>query len=376
MKMPKTALVILLMLGASRWLAAQSPQSLSPADSATNAQQLYQFQFPRDLYDHPAYLAEWWYFTGNLTASSGAQYGFELTFFRANVPIIAPPGQPQYLPLISADLAVSDLTGQQFFFHKARALQTSPLASITENPWTIQLGNWTLTEPDQVTGVFRLHALQDNFGVSLALVPEMAPVLNGYKGLFIVDASAIGSGNEYYEYYSIPRLKATGSIEVNGETIPVDGLAWNDHEFFNLQPGQRFPPWDWFSIQLDDGSSIMLYGLHLPNGAFDSTSRGTFVDADGTVVHLRPGSYTLTPGGATWHSVVSNADYPIQWTISIPSLQIELAMSTPLPGQEMPFVRGGGTPTYWEGASRFQGTRQGRSVEGKGYVELLGYNRQ
>jgi predicted secreted hydrolase len=349
----------------------QSLEPLSPAASATDARQLFQFQFPRDLYDHPGYQGEWWYFTGNLSSQSGRQYGFELTFFH-----IALPGQPQITPVIFADLAVSDLNGRQFFFHKALAPQTSPRASITEQPWTIQLGSWTLTEPDQVRGVFHLHALQDDFGVDLALVPELAPVLNGFNGLFVLDASATGAGNEYYEYCSIPRVKATGSIKVNGETIPVEGLAWNDHEFFNLRPGQRFPPWDWFSVQLDDGASIMLYGLRLPNGAFDPASRGTFVDTNGTVIHLRPGSFTLTPGRTTWHSAVSNADYPIEWTISIPSLEIELAMSTPLPDQEMPAVPGGGSPAYWEGASRFQGTRRGMSVQGKGYLEMLGYNRR
>jgi predicted secreted hydrolase len=261
--MTKIALLIVLMIAPSRWLAAQTSEPSSPGDSTTNAQQAFQFQFPRDLYNHPGYQNEWWYFTGNLDGKNGNPYGFELTFFHSYAPTGAPPGQPQLIPIIFADLAVSDLNGQQFLFHKALAPQTSPLASITQKPWTIQLGEWTLTEPNEVSGMFQLHALQDNFGVDLALVPETAPVLNGYKGLFVLDAAATGAGNEYYQYYSIPRLKVTGSIEVNGETIPVGGLAWNDHEFFDLGADQTFPSWDWFSIQLNDGSSIMLYGLRL-----------------------------------------------------------------------------------------------------------------
>lgn len=186
----------------------------------------------------------------------------------------------------------------------------------------MQLGAWTLTEPDQVSGLFHLHALQNGFGVDLTLSPETAPVLNGDNGLFVLDGSATGAGNEYYEYYSIPRLAAKGSIQVNGETIPVDGLAWNDHEFFNLAPNQSFPSWDWFSIQLADGASVTLYGLRLPNGSFDPASRGTFIDQDGKITRLEPGDFTLTPGAA-WHSAVSNANYPIQSTIRIPRLEIE-----------------------------------------------------
>ena len=48
-------------------------------------------------------------------------------------------------------------------------------------------------------------------------------------------------------------------------------------------------------------------------------------------------------------------------------------MSTPLSDQEMLAVPEGGSPTYWEGASRFRGMRKGRFVEGKGYLEMLGY---
>ena len=162
---------------------------------------------------------------------------------------------------------------------------------------------------------------------------------------------------------------------MNGETIPVDGLAWNDHEFFNLAAGQQFPSWDWFSIQLNDKSSLMLYGLRLPNGQFDPASEGTFISEDGNVTHLHRGDFTLVPG-ETWHSTATNADYPIEWTISIPRLAIELEMSTPLFNQEMAATPGGGSPSYWEGASRFRGTKQGRAIEGKGYLEMLGYSQQ
>jgi predicted secreted hydrolase len=374
MKAVKAALFLLLITGFSRCLKAQTTDQLFPLLSTADAQQPYKIQFPRDLFDHPNYQTEWWYYTGNLYSKQGKPYGFELTFFHTYQPTGAPAGQPQVIPIIFADLAVSDLSGQQFFFHKALAPQTSPLASITEKPWTIQLGSWTLTAADSAWSNFRLHAFQDNFGVDLSLIPEGSPVLHGDKGLFELDTSD-GEGVEYYEYYSIPRLRAKGSIEVNGETIPVDGTAWNDHEFFTLGAGQQFPPWDWFSIQLNDGSSLMLYGLRLPNGQFNPNSPGTFVDADGRVTHLKGGDFTLVPG-ETWHSVASNADYPIAWTIHIPRLAIELRMSTPLVNQEMAATPTGGSPAYWEGASRFRGTRRGIPVEGKGYLEMLGYNKQ
>jgi predicted secreted hydrolase len=351
---------------------AQPSQPPSTTTSASqNSTHPFAFEFPRDLYDHPSYQTEWWYFTGNLESLRGKDYGFELTFFHSYEPTGAPAGQPQYVPVIFADLAVSDINGQKFFFHKNLAPATSDYAGITEKPWTIHLGEWKLTEPDSTSGVFRLKAEQDGFGVDLALVPEGPPVLHGANGLFEL-AGSDGQGPEYFEYYSIPRVQAGGTIRVAGEVIPVRGLAWNDHEFFNLAPNQQLPPWDWFSIQLHDGASIMLYGLRLPNGDYDPDSRGTFVAADGKVTHLFPGDFTLVPG-KTWHSAESNANYPISWRISIPSLRVQLEMSTGLRDQELPAVQGGATPAYWEGASHFRGTRDGHSVEGKGYVEMTGY---
>ena len=368
--MKSTILLVFAVLTAisSCVLDAQSPQAQFSAEASTHP---YVIQFPRDLYDHPEFQTEWWYFTGNLVSKQDRDYGFELTFFRGYAPTGAPAGQPQVIPIIFADLAVSDLHGQQFHFQKELAPEQAPLAGITRNPWTIQLGGWTLTEPDSPSGVFRLKAQQDDFGVDLALIPEGSPVLNGKNGLFEL-AGSDGQGDEYYEYYSIPRLRAEGSIEVDGQEIPVSGRAWNDHEFFNLGANQEFPSWNWFAIQLNDGSSLMLYGLLLPNGSYDPDSRGTFVAADGKVTHLEPRSFTLIPG-QTWFSVASGATYPIQWKISIPSLGIDLDMSTPLNNQEMLAEPTGGSPTYWEGASRFRGTRNGRPVEGKGYLEMLGY---
>lgn len=255
-------------------------QSLQPQPSAGASAQPYIIQFPRDLYDHLTYQTEWWYFTGNLESGSERKYGFELTFFRSYAPTGAPAGQPYFIPIIFADFAVSDLDGQQFFFHKALSPELSPAAGITQNPSTIQLGEWTLTQPDSTPGIFRLKAQQDEFGVDLALAPEGPPVLNGNNGLFAL-AGSDGQGPEYYEYYSIPRMKAEGRIEVDGEQILIHGLAWNDHEFFNLGPSQEFPSWDSFAIQFEDGSSIMLYRLRLPNSDYDTDLRGTFVAPDG-----------------------------------------------------------------------------------------------
>src|SRR6185312_3020371 len=51
-----------------------------------------EFEFPRDHGPHPDFRQEWWYLTGNLTATDGERFGFELTIFRvALAPAVAMP---------------------------------------------------------------------------------------------------------------------------------------------------------------------------------------------------------------------------------------------------------------------------------------------
>ena len=37
---------------------------------------------PADHASHPDYRIEWWYYTGNLDATDGRRFGYQLTFFR------------------------------------------------------------------------------------------------------------------------------------------------------------------------------------------------------------------------------------------------------------------------------------------------------
>lgn len=43
----------------------------------------YEYEFPRDHFEHPDFAMEWWYYTGSLADARGRKFGFDLTFFRA-----------------------------------------------------------------------------------------------------------------------------------------------------------------------------------------------------------------------------------------------------------------------------------------------------
>ncbi len=62
----------------------------------------------------------------------------------------------------------------------------------------------------------------------------------------------------------------------------------------NLQHNQS--GWDWFSLQLSDGSEIMLFELRRKDGTLDPFSAGTYVDPQGRSMHLSAKDFSLDAG--------------------------------------------------------------------------------
>ena len=132
--------------------------------------------------------------------------------------------------------------------------------------------------------------------------------------------------------------------------------------------------WDWFSLQLDDQTELMLFRLRLSDGSIDPFSSGTYIDAAGKTTHLAQNDFSLQPEGEAWKSESNAAIYPVRWRISVPSLRLDLEATTPLKQQELA-GKTALSPSYWEGAIRLAGTRNGIPAAGVGYLEMTGYDR-
>lgn len=333
----------------------------------------YAYKFPRDHFNHPDYQTEWWYYTGNLRATDGRRFGFELTFFREGVRLskeqAAESGatwRPDQIYL--AHLALSDIDGQEFF-HTERLNRMGPgLAGSSLDQQRYWNGNWQVRWSSIATGEQELQAVCNRFTLHLELKPEKPLVTHGkdrvsQKGPLPGEAS---------HYISFTRLHAAGELAGwNGHSYPLSGLSWMDHEFFTQTPDDTLAGWDWFAIQLDNHEELMLYRLRKKFGEWDPFSSGTYVDASGGAHLLSASDFALSPD-TTWRSSASGARYPIAWKISIPCLQLDLSERTPLNNQEL-FAKDSVTPTYWEGAVTYDGRIHSRSVHGAGYLEMTGY---
>ncbi len=127
--------------------------------------------------------------------------------------------------------------------------------------------------------------------------------------------------------------------------------------------------WDWVSLQLDDNTELMLYRFRHKDGHVDPFSAGTYVDESGHPTFLSAADFSMDPRSQTYRSPRTHAVYPIAWRIAVPSFQLDLQATTPLPSQEL--VSGlGAALSYWEGAVVINGTRNGKPATGVGYLEM------
>jgi predicted secreted hydrolase len=324
------------------------------------------FGFPEYHGPHPGFRAEWWYFTGNLSADGGRQFGYQLTFFR-NALTADPQAREsawatsQVYMAHFAVTAPGDAAGG-FFSHERFARGAGGLAGAELGPFRVWLEDWSAEGGGNIPPL-RLRAAAEEVALDLRLAAGKPPVLQGDRGL---SRKGQEPGNASY-YYSLTRLPSDGRIVLRGEVYEVAGLSWMDREWSTSSLDKGVVGWDWFSLQLDDGRDLMAYQLRRADGSADPLSAGALVAADGGARTLAGADYRIEPL-ATWRSPKTGRAYPSRWHLALPAERLELEIEPLLADQELDhsFV-------YWEGAVRFRGHAAAAPVTGRGYVELTGY---
>lgn len=356
---------LLLSAGFSVVLGATPPPTAFQSATAG-----YRYNFPRDHGSHPTYRTEWWYYTGHLHSKTGRSFGFELTFFRRAVPpedIKTLPSKWSINHLYLAHFAVTDITGKRFHFSEKFSREGLGKAGADESRLRVWIDDWRAEAATDPTGSHILVARDETHALSLTLRPAKPLVTHGAAGISR-KGKDVGQASHYY---SFTRLETAGSLMINGEEFEVSGLSWMDHEFGSSELGADQVGWDWFSLQLEDDTELMLYRMRRKDGSSDLASSGTVVSPDGRTRHLEVTDFQIESTGA-WTSPESKATYPSRWRLTFPSLDLMLDVTPLLADQELRTSRSTRV-SYWEGAVAITGTKQGRPVKGQGYVELTGY---
>ena len=206
--------------------------------------------------------------------------------------------------------------------------------------------------------------------MQLSLRSLKKPVVHGRDG---VSQKGAEPGRASH-YYSLTRLQTAGRLRYRGQTFPVAGLSWMDHEFGTNQLSDHQVGWDWFSLQLDNSEELMLFQIRHSDGRIDPHSAGTLVSPSGEGSPLSLDDFSIQARNR-WKSPKTGITYPLVWRITLPDRGAKLNVVPMQEDQELVTTRSTGI-AYWEGAVRVKGLWKDKPVEGKGYVELTGYDEE
>jgi len=329
--------------------------------------------FPEDHGPHPGFRSEWWYYTGNVRSADGRPFGYQVTIFRYQT---GPLGETRQWPdpasawrtqqIFIAHAAVSDIDKDVHYQAQTAAREALQMAGAghQKKQAIIFVGNYSIAIGP---GQHRLRAPAPDFGLDLRLEPQKQLVLHGKRG-YSRKGSTPAKASCYYSY---TRMSTLGTVTIHGQTLPVTGLSWMDHEFSTAPLEAGLVGWDWFSVQLENNTELMMYFLRQDDGRYHSASSGTFVDAAGNLTSLTRADIEIE-SLKTWQSPYSKGRYPSAWRVDIAKLGLSLNVEAQAANQEMRTRQTTGI-VYWEGSVKARGTLDGQSIRGEGYVELTGY---
>jgi predicted secreted hydrolase len=303
--------------------------------------------FPEDEAPHQN-MVEWWYYNGHLQDGQGQEYGFHFVIFQFR----SPEGAVGYM----AHTSVTDVEAgahEQAFQISAQA-QPQP-----DQGFSFDIQGWRLN------GTLDQHSLAaqaPGYAMDLTLDPVKPPVPHDEDGFLI--------GPEGWTYYySWTRMDVQGTLTLDGQPFQVTGQGWMDHQWGDFRVSGYPAGWQWFAVQLADGTDLMAYEFRADTG--ETAMFGTLVAPDGGVTYLKGDDLSLRVL-EHWTSPHTQAEYPAGWTLTVEDADLELEVLPIVPDQEVTVAFPPNT-IYWEGKSSITGFRNGEPVEGQAYVELVGY---
>ncbi|MGX9379892.1 lipocalin-like domain-containing protein [Pseudomonas sp. JQ36] len=311
-----------------------------------------EFSFPADHGAHDGFRIEWWYVTANLKDRQGHDFGVQWTLFRSALkPAAEQPGWANQTIWLG-HAAVTSATAHHAAERYARGGVGQ--AGVNVAPFEAWIDDWRFASQaqDPLTDL-QLSASDKAFSYQLHLTSSRPLVLQGDNGF----SRKSEQGQASY-YYSQPFFQASGTLQIDGQTYTVSGPAWLDREWSSQPLAANQTGWDWFSLHLDSGESLMLFRTRQTDGAPFLT--GTWISANGQTETLHGEQIKLTPQDT---AKVAGRQMPVRWSISIPDKHLDISLDALNPKAWMDL-----RIPYWEGPVRIAGSHGGR-----GYLEMTGY---
>ena len=305
-------------------------------------------QLPHDEGVHASPL-EWWYFNGHVATESGRVFSYHFVTFQS---VLEGGFTPRLAQLSWAD--------HDMDLHLIAEQPDLPILETTSGEFDLSIAGWRMSGDSQT---YHLSFQIGDYTVELEADSRKPAVLHHDTGL--VD---LGIAGKTY-YYSRTDLETSGTVSVSGDSLPVTGVSWFDHQWGDFATAQI--GWDWLSLNLDDGSDLMVSVVWEQAERKPIAAYGTFVPTDSAPIHLSAADISLEPTG-TWTSPDTQGVYPMGWNLLVNSLDMGLVLTPVI--EEAEFAISTFIPViYWEGAVAVSGSKGGIDVSGRGFVEMVGY---
>lgn len=365
---------------------------------------------------HASADTEWWYVNSHLKDKQGHEYSLFASFFRIVKKVkedgtmehshaltwaIVDPEKKEYFcePLLDHDSV--EVLREQFGSGKAgkdmdprmrRAMKEvvkkggiprpdmlmSGPAKCSLDKLSLDYDGNTFRKDADGTYHVKIYAKEAKMGFTLKFKPQRPPTRQGYNGIVKVGLKA-----QSMFYYYIPRHEVTGTIQMHGKKIAVTGQGWYDHEFGGLITNgkregkeelkdEKVPDgdyaWNWFSIQLDNGTDITGTYLTQPKKKTIADRSAVITDEKG----VRSEYHNIDIEALeVYQSTRTTSQYPTRWSFNIDEAKIDLDLQAVFEEQEMVTLIA--KPAFWEGRIEVYGTIKGERVRGRGFIERHGF---
>jgi geranylgeranyl pyrophosphate synthase/predicted secreted hydrolase len=347
---------------------------------------------------HPESAVEWWFFHGFFEGKNIGKRFFMVTFFRHNQPESTkdkPPGLAVVYSILNPETGENFTRSQIDETVRKRYIELLKEKSNLEmdpdfyrilikelemhgpaRPVLLKEVSADLTgqTPDVTWDEFSLQQKIDHFEITIPLLEDEKSCtlqLTPQTELFEFNST---EGAEPIEddmmYRCYPKIEVTGTAGSEG----VAGQAWMDHQWGNSswlisrEENDKILGWDWFGINLDDGTDLIVFILkYAKTNATLHTLAVDLKNGRGPVflsgLHAEPLDF--------WQCPRTRISYPVKWKIDITGIDLSLIFEATVKNQEIPVT--GMARSLWEGIGVVTGTMAGREISGMARAEFYGY---
>ena len=334
---------------AAAWACSGPPPTSDPTPSPTPTPPygLPPLTLPADEAPHN-FQTEWWYFNIHLAGDSGKRFALHDVVFQIQEP-------DSRRSIYVRQVGLADATPGGYATAERVHSASEPLPA-SPSGFDIRIGDWVMSGKSGSS--YRLVGGAGGTTYDLTLTSTGDALLHDDDGLVDFEPAGVTY------YYSRPRLDAKGTVTAqDGSTVEVEGLGWLDKQWGNFQP--VLVTWDWASVQLEDGTDLMLSRLLDANGNAVDTYATLRLPA-GHAQRLDDTEFTFEPLEDTWRSPRTGTTYRTHWRVGVPAHNIDFILRPLATDSEFASTVLG--VVYWEAGA--EAVDSAGAVIGQGFVEL------